>query len=178
MRRVVTAQTAEGASVFVSDEDVAFVNPVLFGGNEIWKIWQGDTAPTFPTDGTPPEGASFFPPDGGFRLSLWTIPAATATPPEIKDMDAAIAEAEDVFPGITTALTDNEGMHRSDTLDWIYVVSGEVTLTLDGGEETTLRQGDSLIQNGTNHAWSNRSDEKVLMLLAMLGGSREGGGGH
>ncbi|MFL5846631.1 MAG: cupin domain-containing protein [Solirubrobacteraceae bacterium] len=178
MRRVVSGQQADGKSVFVSDEDVDLVNPVLFGGNEIWKIWQSDTAPKLPTDGSPPAGPAFFPPDGGFRLSLWTIPAATATPPAIDDMDAAVAEAEEVFPGITTALTDNEGMHQSDTLDWIYVVSGEVTLTLDSGEEKTLHQGDSLIQNGTNHAWSNRSDEKVLMLLAMLGGSREGGQAH
>jgi hypothetical protein len=178
MRRVVTGQNAEGKSVFVSDEDVAFVNPVLFGGNEIWKIWQGDTPPRLPTDGTPPDGQSFFPPDGGFRLSLWTMPPAGHTPPPIDDMDAAVAEAEDVFPGITTALTDNEGMHQSDTLDWIFVVDGEVTLTLDSGEEVVLRQGDSLIQNGTNHAWSNRSDKKVLMLLAMLGGSREGGSAH
>jgi hypothetical protein len=176
MRRVVTGQTEDGKSVFVSDEEVDLVNPALFGGNEIWKIWQGDSAPRFPTDGTPPPGDSFFPPDTGFRLSLWTMPAVGATPPKIDDMDAAVAEAEEVFPGITSALTDNEGMHQSDTLDWIYVVEGEVTLTLDSGEEKTLHQGDSLIQNGTNHAWSNRSDKRVLMLLAMLGGGRDARG--
>jgi mannose-6-phosphate isomerase-like protein (cupin superfamily) len=178
MRRVVTGQTPDGSSIFVSDEEVPMLKPVLFGGNEIHQMWQDDGPPRLPTDGTPPQGPAFFPPDGGYRLQLFTMPPSTYTPPPIEDMDAAVAEAEAVFPGITQAVTDKEGMHISDTLDWLYIVSGEVTLTLDSGQEKTLKQGDCIIQNGTTHAWSNRSTEPVTLLLAMLGGSRAGGGGH
>jgi hypothetical protein len=50
-------------------------------------------------------------------------------------------------------------MHTTDSIDYVMVVSGEVTLDLDDGEQTVLRAGDVVIQNGTRHAWRNHGTE-------------------
>jgi quercetin dioxygenase-like cupin family protein len=65
-------------------------------------------------------------------------------------------------------------MHRTDTVDFLYVVSGEVVLELDDGAERLLRAGDCIIQNGTRHAWRNRSDEECVILVVLIGAERPG----
>ena len=50
-------------------------------------------------------------------------------------------------------------MHTTDTVDIDVVISGEVDLELDDGSEVHLRPGDCVIQNGTRHAWRNRTSE-------------------
>jgi quercetin dioxygenase-like cupin family protein len=64
---------------------------------------------------------------------------------------------------------DNPGMHTTATVDFDMVLSGEVWLELDGGAERMLRAGDCVIQNGTRHAWHNRSDAPCVMLVVLLG---------
>ena len=48
-------------------------------------------------------------------------------------------------------------VHRTQTLDYVVVIEGELVLLLDDSE-VTLRQGDVVVQRGTDHAWENRSD--------------------
>src|SRR5262249_51802730 len=47
-------------------------------------------------------------------------------------------------------------MQKSQTLDFCLVLDGEITLVLDTAE-VNLKAGDTVVQRGTNHAWSNRS---------------------
>jgi len=49
-------------------------------------------------------------------------------------------------------------MHRTQTLDYVVVIEGELVLLLEDSE-VTLKQGDVVVQRGTNHAWENRSDK-------------------
>lgn len=49
-------------------------------------------------------------------------------------------------------------MHATDTLDFLVVLSGEVTLITEAGE-TKLRAGDVLVDRGVLHAWRNDSDK-------------------
>ena len=65
-------------------------------------------------------------------------------------------------------------MHASDTVDWDLVISGEVWLELDDGKEVLLRAGDCVIQNGTRHAWHNRSSEPCVLAVAIVGARRVG----
>jgi uncharacterized cupin superfamily protein len=60
-------------------------------------------------------------------------------------------------------------MHRTETIDYGIVVSGEMTLVLDKGE-TLLKEGDVVIQRGTNHAWANRSGRPCRMLFILVDG--------
>ena len=75
VRRVVTGHDASGKSVFVSDEKVAPRVPVLLPGSEFTLLWGGDTTPQFPDDGSMPSWHTYFPPIGGFRFSMFTLPA-------------------------------------------------------------------------------------------------------
>ncbi|MGY0037789.1 cupin domain-containing protein [Pedobacter sp. NJ-S-72] len=58
-------------------------------------------------------------------------------------------------------------MHKTDTLDYIIILSGEIYMILDE-EETLLKAGDLVVQRGTNHAWSNRSDTHCIQLAVLL----------
>jgi uncharacterized cupin superfamily protein len=53
-------------------------------------------------------------------------------------------------------------MHRTQTLDYVVVIEGEAVLILDDSE-VILRQGDVVVQRGTDHAWENRSDRVARM---------------
>jgi len=65
-------------------------------------------------------------------------------------------------------------MHTSDTVDWDLGISGEVWLELDDGKEVLLRAGDCVIQQGTRHAWHNRSSEPCVLAVAIVGARRVG----
>ncbi|HET7201498.1 MAG TPA: cupin domain-containing protein, partial [Burkholderiales bacterium] len=59
------------------------------------------------------------------------------------------------------------GMHRTDTVDYCVVLSGEIWAVLDEGE-VLLRAGDCLVQRGTSHAWSNRSEEPCVIAFVLI----------
>lgn len=56
-------------------------------------------------------------------------------------------------------------MQKTRTLDFIIVQEGEVVLVLDT-QEVTLRKGDFIVQRGTRHAWSNRTDKPAVLAIA------------
>jgi mannose-6-phosphate isomerase-like protein (cupin superfamily) len=59
------------------------------------------------------------------------------------------------------------GMHRTHTLDYCVVLSGEIYVVLDEGE-VLLRAGDCLVQRGTRHAWSNRTEEPCIIAFVLV----------
>ena len=59
------------------------------------------------------------------------------------------------------------GFHATDTVDYAICLEGEVWAVLDE-DETLMRPGDVLIQRGTYHAWSNRSDRICRMLFVLI----------
>ena len=63
-------------------------------------------------------------------------------------------------------------MHRTLSVDYGAIMSGEIVLRLDSGEEKTLRAGEYLVQRGVNHEWINRSSEVCRMLCVMVGGEK------
>ena len=60
-------------------------------------------------------------------------------------------------------------MHRTQSVDYAVVLEGEITMLLDE-EDVVLKAGDIVIQRGTNHAWSNRSDKPVRMMYILIDG--------
>jgi quercetin dioxygenase-like cupin family protein len=63
-------------------------------------------------------------------------------------------------------------MHRTETIDYAIVLSGEITMLLDEGE-VLLKAGDVLVQCGTNHAWSNRSNAPCIVAFVLVDGAFE-----
>jgi hypothetical protein len=59
------------------------------------------------------------------------------------------------------------GFHRTDMIDYAIVLEGEVWAVMDEGE-TLMKAGDVLIQRGTYHAWSNRSDKPCRMAFVLV----------
>lgn len=58
--------------------------------------------------------------------------------------------------------------HRTASVDYCYILEGEVYAVLDQ-EEKLMKKGDILIQRGTVHSWSNRSDKPVVILFVLCG---------
>jgi mannose-6-phosphate isomerase-like protein (cupin superfamily) len=174
MRRVVTGQTSSGKSVFVSDDEVEAISPPIMGGFGVVRIWGSDELTSLPTEGAPPSARTFFPPAAGYRFALVTIPPeASGDLPEHLDVAQAMTEVQQMLPGILEHMEpENPGMHTTDTVDLDLVISGELDLELDDGAEVHLRPGDCVIQNGTRHAWRNRTPDPCTMLSILLGARR------
>jgi mannose-6-phosphate isomerase-like protein (cupin superfamily) len=101
----------------------------------------------------------FFPPAGGYRVGTFTVPPASTPPAEGIDVRAGLADLEAALPGLFDHNEpDNPGMHTV-TIDFEYVLSGRVVLELDDGATVELGPGDTVVQNGTRHAWRNPFDE-------------------
>ncbi len=59
----------------------------------------------------------------------------------------------------------HRGMRKTRTLDFCLILEGEITLVLDT-EEVHLKAGDTVVQRGTRHAWSNRSDAPCVLAIS------------
>jgi len=170
VRRVVTGHNAEGKSVVASDEEVEPVTVSLIPGIEFHRLWGADAPPSFPDEGSQPAHTLYFPPLSGFRFGVCSVPPATsATAPDAIDLPAALAELEEKLPGMAAHMEPDGPMHTTATVDYQYVLEGEVVLELDDGAEVTLRQGDTVVQNGTRHTWHNRGETTARLIVVMVG---------
>jgi mannose-6-phosphate isomerase-like protein (cupin superfamily) len=172
IRCVITGQTESGKSVFVRDEPVAPVTLALLPGFEFHRLWGSESVVELPSEGTAPPHPGYFPPANGFRFGFFTIPPEAEVPMPT-DMTAAFAELDQKLPGLAEALEPGEtGMHTTDTVDFDVVISGEVYLELDDGSEVLLKAGDCVVQNGTRHAWRNRSAANCVIAVMLVGANR------
>ena len=170
-RRVVTGHDAEGVAVFVSDEMVAPVTLALLPGSEFHLLWGADSTVAFPDDGTKPDAPRYFPPVGGTRFGFFTIPPdGGAGVPADLDLGAALAEFDQKLPGMAEYLeVDDPGMHTTATVDYGVVLSGQATLELDNEAKVVLGPGDTYVQNGTRHRWSNTGDAPAVLAVMLVG---------
>lgn len=147
-RRIVTGER-EGKSYIAQDSIVANVSehyPNLI----ISDIWQTSQMPAQFTEENPIENS--------------------ALPQVIKNGTyfRYVQIPPDKQLGIETAVgKPHPLMHQTPSLDYIVILSGEIYLITDT-EETMLQAGDIVIQRGTNHAWSNRSDQICLQLAILI----------
>ena len=178
IRRVVTGHDDAGNAVFASDEVVEPITLDVVPGAQFFRIWSGDEPPRFPDGGVHPRGVQqYFPPVGGFRFGLFSIAPDATVFTEDLDIEAALTEMEAQLPGLAGHMEpENPGMHTSATIDYEFVVSGRVVLELDDGATRKLSAGDTVVQNGTRHAWRNPYDEPCLMVGVIVGAHHDGVG--
>jgi quercetin dioxygenase-like cupin family protein len=106
---------------------------------------------------------------------LWCTDGAPAKIPvgeDIEDMGARILGTAPPAHGSRLAVIDfapgNAAvMHRTESIDYVFVLSGEIQMDMDASS-VTLRTGDVMIQRGTNHAWANRSDAPARVAFVLL----------
>jgi quercetin dioxygenase-like cupin family protein len=65
-------------------------------------------------------------------------------------------------PGVTPR------MHRSDSIDYAVVLEGAITMQLDDGVEVTLNAGDTLVQRGTIHNWTNKGSVACVVAFVLI----------
>ena len=184
MRRVVTGIDKNGKSVFVSDEEPAR-HFKAETGQEVYEVWRTYGTPTIPVDEADPtvEMTSCLPEvgEGGSFLRFIYHPGTKAIEQAAKDgVDLeAIEKRRQAYQGVNPMtgkpffaaerLKEDQAMHSTDTIDYAIVVSGEIWMEMDDGAEVHLKQGDVVIQNGTKHAWRNRSPNPSVMAFCMIG---------
>jgi|KBSMisStandDraft_5_1062788.scaffolds.fasta_scaffold02503_7 quercetin dioxygenase-like cupin family protein len=177
VRRVTTGHNEQGKAIVASDAEVDGTPLSLLPGAEFHRLWGADVPPRFPDAGTQPAGPSYFPPLGGFRFMMFTVAPRTMSRRAAVDRHELLAEMEARLPGLATHMEpNNPGMHTTDTIDFEYIISGEVWLDLDDGATVQLRAGDTVVQNGTRHRWRNEGAEPCRIVVFMVGTHRNPSG--
>jgi mannose-6-phosphate isomerase-like protein (cupin superfamily) len=168
VRRVVTANNAEGKGVVVRDDEVEPV-AVHFLNTIFYNLWAGDRPPSLSDELTPQPHARPNPP-GGFRFLIGSHPPGPMAPPAEADAAEVTAEVEAKMPGMIDFFEKSlSGMHTATSVDFGVVLSGEIVMVLDDGVTVHLRQGDTYVQYGTHHSWRNVGDEPANLVVLGIG---------
>ncbi|WP_326672136.1 cupin domain-containing protein [Streptomyces canus] len=175
MRRVVTGHDENGKSVVVSDGPVPrsreFTSLPGWVSRLPWATDSGEPVNRVGEDPTP-KVTTLLPAPGGTRFIILTFPPEAALTDPAFDPVAFDREQRADSPGIAE-LIEPDGMHATPTVDYGIVLGGEIVLELDDGNCTPLSAGDIVIQNGTRHAWRNRSGQPVTVAFVLIGAEPE-----
>jgi quercetin dioxygenase-like cupin family protein len=126
-------------------------------GLVIADIWSTDTMPVDLTKTTKIENTALpAVPKNGSYFRYVTIPP-----------DTAIMKHLNISYDQHSHNSKHPLMHKTETLDYIIILSGEVYLILEE-QETLLKAGDIVIQRATEHAWSNRTKNPCIQLSILL----------
>lgn len=107
------------------------------------------------------------PPAGGSVCRVVTFPPDAAWKGKVGANEVQTYFAAMGSPGASTysPRAPHPYMQKTRTLDFCLVLEGEITLVLDT-EEVHLKAGDTVVQRGTNHAWSNRSNNPCVIAFS------------
>ncbi|KIW45740.1 uncharacterized protein PV06_04101 [Exophiala oligosperma] len=107
-------------------------------------------------------GTSGFPVDLSNDGDIKIYHKMIQNPPGIAVLNGSAARVIDFPPACTTP------MHRSMSLNYNFVIEGEVEVILDSGEKRILKRGDGLVQRAINHAWRNTSQTEWARITAVV----------
>ena len=171
MRRRITGHNDEGKSVVSIEGPPARSLGEEAGG--LYEIWNTD-GKGFDTKSLEDRAdidVVLSPSKGGTKIRYFQInPIPEGVPPEV--IVASTAAAFDKL-GASHHRVDtsrNAAMHETDTIDYIILLKGDVTLILDE-EEIKVNPYDIVVQRGTNHAWVNNGTEPALLIAVLIDSS-------
>lgn len=174
MRQIITGHDAEGSAIFLSSDQVVPTEIAMIPGYKTFELWSTSSARQVPHFGPFPGVPSYFPDKDGAVFRIIVFPPVADGATDIDASEESIAEIQEKLPGFIEHLEmENPGMHTTDSIDFGIVLQGEIHLELDNGAERCVRAGDCVIQNGTRHAWRNRSGKPVTMAFILLGAERK-----
>jgi hypothetical protein len=169
-RRIVTGNV-NGKAVVLSDEPLPAYEFRTVPGYEHTLIWVNPATPDLSKEqrfDRYPD--SVVPGPGGTSLHFVTFPPGSVFADPCFDGEAAQKEALVRLPGLADHFEkEDPGMHKTNTVDYAVVYDGEMWLELDDGKTLYLNRGDVVVQNGTRHAWRNKSTKPVTMLFFLNG---------
>lgn len=172
LRRVVTGNDARGRSNVVLDGPPS---PVLefAPGDGLYEAWSEGAGAEIDSTNT----ARLLPLPDGAKLRWFTVqplPPDMALEQLSPDFRRAFAVMSDV--DVQPDTTRHPGMHLTQTLDFIVVISGRVRLLLDD-DERRLGPGDVVVQRATNHAWVCDGETPALLAAILIDRSCAGASG-
>jgi len=151
-RRLVTGVNEAGKSIFVEDGETASVQTVANTPTfVVTNLWQHTEVPVInngPVDDGVGGEVTLNPPAGGSVFRMVEFPP---------DSD-----------WLANGVTDQ--IHATPSLDYALVLEGEIWAVLDE-EERLMKPGEVLVQRGTRHAWSNRSNKQAVVAFVLIGGT-------
>ena len=138
LRRVITGHDANGRAVVKIDE-ITQNPPSGRPGRSACVVW---TTESFPVDNTNET-------DGGKRQVGTTLQNGT------------VFRVVEFMPGVSPRV------HRTDSIDYAVVMSGEIDMELDDSD-VHLKAGDVLVQRGTIHNWVNRGTDSCIIAFVLI----------
>ncbi|KAL2208373.1 hypothetical protein CC79DRAFT_1331553 [Sarocladium strictum] len=139
-RLIRTTHSEDGTSVFATDDKLAPFAP-LGPGRSVFTVF--DSRASIPVNNKD------------------AIPIFSPMIPRCPEKGAIFCTA-DLQAG------DSSPMHRTDSIDYCIVLSGEILLKLDGGEERTVKAGEFIVQQGVNHQWVNNTKQICRIAFVMV----------
>ena len=168
MRRIITGHNKHGKSTITMDGPPArSIGEDVGGLFELWNTDGNDVNSSDDIDRAD-EDIILSPPDGGTKFRYFQInPLPEGVPEEMMQEIAA-----DAFEKIGAAhhridTSKHPAMHKTDTVDYIILLKGDITLILDE-EEIDLKPFDVVVQRGTNHAWVNNGNDPALLIAVLV----------
>ena len=167
VRRVLTGHDAQGRSTFIADGPAPNVKEMsAMPGLALTDLWETKGAPADnsgdkdaadrPVHLEPPKNGTIlriveFPPDSAWRHGT---------------------DGKDGFKSIGAGHAQDRHsadpmMHKTSTVDYIIVLKGEIYAIMETGEKL-LKAGDILVQRGTNHSWSVRTNEPCIVAAVLV----------
>jgi mannose-6-phosphate isomerase-like protein (cupin superfamily) len=167
VRRVLTGHDSQGKSTIISDGLAPNLKEIGAGsGLAITELWETGAAPAS-NEGHSDAGnraVRLEPPKNG------TVFRIVEFPPDAQWQNRADSRkwAEALEAGhVPDRGSSDPMMHKTNSVDYIVVLKGEIHAILDSGE-TVLRPGDVFVQRGTNHSWSVRGSEPCVIAVVLV----------
>jgi hypothetical protein len=173
-RRIVTGHDANGRSIVVSDGPATNVVASPTTPNRgLINFWRVDQSPANNAGGGDPMAGpsqGLLPPKNGsvfrfFQIAPERETAHLSKEEREKRMDVTFADMGAAAARVDTGR--HPSMHKTETVDYIILLQGEVTMLLDEGE-VRMKPFDVLIQRGTNHGWVNYGDAPALLVAVLI----------
>ena len=140
VRRVVTGHDDSGKAIVKIDEVMTHFREGRPGAF-VCNVWTTDTVPADNSGQA----------DNGMREGKFTMIE-----------NGTVFRIIDFRPGV------QQRIHRTGSIDYIVVMSGEIDMELEAGEEVHLKAGDVMVQRGTVHNWINRGTETCVLAVMLV----------
>jgi mannose-6-phosphate isomerase-like protein (cupin superfamily) len=168
IRRVVTGHDESGKAIVQSDGIAQNVRVREGSGFVSTLLWVTDETPAVVASGIDRADRVIgtAPPPNGSILRVVDFPPVT---PDVEGLDqGALLRAMGVdHPAADGAASRHPYMHRTRSVDYAVILTGEIDMLLDDSE-VHLNAGDVVVQQGTNHAWVNRSQSVCRIAFILL----------
>lgn len=169
IRRVVTGKDAAGKAIVLLDAPAPMVHGRSETGVTNTLLWVTDASPAG-LAGSADAGARKIgvvpPPNGSIFRIVEFAPEKTLT--SDYETRLRLMRAIGLAPeGPSRDHPRDSGMHRTKTIDYAVIVSGEIDLLLDD-TDVHLKAGDVVVQRGTNHAWVNRGNQPCQVAFILI----------